>query len=122
MWYQKLLGIIDKAFVSSDEKMLKAVSLLDPKRISLENVRSLFNISTFEAKAICKTAVKDGVFTKRIGVYCPNKNCERIIKSYNSENEIEEIVDCENCELSGEEMHEFKSNLLKREEFYQLVS
>jgi antitoxin component YwqK of YwqJK toxin-antitoxin module len=64
-------------------------------------------------------AVKDGVFRKKIGIYCPG--CNRIIKTYNKEGEVEEILDCDNCELEGEQF-EYESKKLKKEEFYQFVT
>ena len=92
----------------------------DPQRIFPENVRSYFNTSIGIANILCKMAVKDGVFEKKIGFVCPNDNCERIIKSYSDEN-IDEDLNCTHCELIGNERFIFNTKNLKRVEFYQLI-
>ena len=48
-----------------------AIASLDPEKIYLENVRSALGVSTFQAKLYCETAVRRGVFRKRVEVVCP---------------------------------------------------
>jgi hypothetical protein len=102
-----------------DDSKANAIMDINPQRIYLENVRSLFNVPMGIAKLICRMAVKDGKFVKKIGVQCPV--CNRIIKSYSSEGEMENIIVCENCELKGDEKYQFRKEELKIIEFYQLV-
>jgi hypothetical protein len=54
-------------------KRLEAIEALDASRIYVENVRSLFGISTGLAKRLCELAVRQGFLEKRIQVLCPDQ-------------------------------------------------
>jgi hypothetical protein len=120
MWYLKLLQRIDSGvigrFVSDKQQIIENTN---PNRIYVENVRSFFQVPTAVAKHLCEVAVRTSVFEKFIAVECPNE--DRIIKSYRSEKEIEEVIKCASCELKGEERFEFKKTECKRIEYYKLV-
>jgi hypothetical protein len=53
-------------------EQLELLSQLDTHQIYVENVRSLLGVSYREAVDILETAVRQGVFTKKIGVVCPD--------------------------------------------------
>lgn len=100
------------------KKQSKLIQATDPERIYVENVRSFFHIPFKAAKLLCDLAVKEGLFRKKYGVTCPS--CGRIIKSYNSENQIEEEVTCETCKDIEEPQYVFNKNEFGTIEFYQL--
>jgi len=51
---------------------MSRLAKLDPDHIELENVRSLLGVSTPAARQICETAVRRGVFRRRVQILCPN--------------------------------------------------
>ena len=94
------------------------VEQLDPDRIYVENVRSFFGIPFAAARFLCELAVRDGVFVRRLGVMCPN--CDRIILSVRSDDEIPSRLLCEVCEMNEREPYEFNRSELKTLVFYRL--
>jgi hypothetical protein len=56
----------EHAFVGYPEARAK----LDPNKIYVENVRSLFRISERSAERYCETAVRQGVFSKFVELRC----------------------------------------------------
>lgn len=99
-------------------KYFQGIHNIDPGKIYVENVRSILNVSTSAARTICEMAVRDNVFTKKIGVVCPNDN--RIIAQYNSLSEIPEFTTCEICESEDRDQFTFQTNQLEKIEFYKL--
>jgi hypothetical protein len=51
---------------------LERLSELDPEHIYVENVRSILGVSSTKARLICDTAVRRGVFSRRVQVLCPD--------------------------------------------------
>ena len=94
----------------------------DPERIYVENVRSFFNVPTRVAKLICNIAVRNGVLRKKYAVECKNVDCQRIIKTYNSELDLPAKTHCRTCELEGESEFEFNTSDLNIVEFYQYIN
>jgi hypothetical protein len=94
---------------------------LNPKRIYVENVRSFFRIPYKLAKLFCEFAVRDKVFLKKYGVYCHNQECGRIIKVYDSIEEIESYISCDICQANERTDYEFDKDSLEIVEFYQLA-
>ncbi|SFZ90248.1 hypothetical protein SAMN05428642_101825 [Flaviramulus basaltis] len=107
-----ILDLLNKQTALFDE--------LDPQRIYVENVRSFFRIPFKAAKFFCEMAVKDKVFIKKYGIYCPNEECGRLIKSYSSRDEVENHVNCETCEMADREKFNFDKEDFEIIEFYQL--
>jgi hypothetical protein len=122
MSLKRLLNLIDNTgignFVSSKQSLIENTN---PDRIYIENVRSFFNLPSTIAKLLCDIAVRQNVFRKQIGVLCPNKDCGRIIKTYDSIEEIEEVIECEQCLLKEEDKHSFSKEQIKIIVFYQLI-
>ena len=73
MWFQKFLDIINP-FPSENpiSGIEDALARLNPDKIYVENVRSLLDVSYRTAEQMCETAVRQGFFTKRIEVLCPD--------------------------------------------------
>lgn len=93
----------------------------DPDRIYVENIRSFFNVPTRWAKLLCALAVRQGIFRRKYAVECNNKNCNRIIKVYDTKEEIPENLDCFTCELDGQPEFSFKTSDLNIVEYYQYI-
>jgi hypothetical protein len=119
MLFQRFLNLIDDTvvgkFVARKEELIEQ---LDPDRIYVENVRSFFGIPSAAARFLCGLAVRDGVFVPWLGLMCPN--CERIVLSARSEDEIPSKLLCEVCEMNGCERYEFDRSELKTIVFYKL--
>lgn len=98
----------------------KALEETDPDRIYVENIRSIFNISTRWAKYICKIAVRQGILKRKFAVECKNNNCLRVIKTFDNEFDIPKTIECRTCELEGQE-YKFNTNELNIVEFYQYI-
>ncbi len=86
--------------------------------IYIENIRSFFDITTTEAKALAKKCVKEGLLVKKIGVLCGNKHCGRVMFSMDEDKRLPEIIVCTTCEMEDEEECEFLLEDLKTIEFY----
>jgi hypothetical protein len=103
------------------DKKADIVEETDPNRIYVENVRSFFNISTRLAKYLCKIAVRQGIFRKKIAVECKNENCTRIIEVYDKEEDIPKEIKCFMCELEGKPEFTFETSHLNIVEYYQYI-
>lgn len=103
------------------QKKAKLIESTNPDRIYIENIRSFFNVSTHFAKFLCETAVKRGYFEKKIAVECLNKDCKRIIKVFNSMDELPNELICIVCEEEGKETFTFEKQEYRIVEFYKLV-
>jgi hypothetical protein len=99
---------------------LQTIKKLDPSRIYVENVRSIYNISSVRARVLCEMAVRDNVFQRKIGLICPNSDCGRIIAQYDSYDDIPATVTCELCEMDDTKESIFDTADLEKIEFYQL--
>lgn len=72
MLFQKFLETINRVIpVAALSLKPELVAQLNPEKIYLENVRSALGVSTGNAKRICETAVRQGVFSKYVEVLCP---------------------------------------------------
>lgn len=69
----------------------EAIATLDPEKFYVENVRSVLGVSHDSALRICETAVRQGVFLRRVEVLCPDGT---VAASAGSEAELPEIVSC----------------------------
>jgi hypothetical protein len=97
---------------------LRVFSALDTQHIYVENVRALLGTNTWIARQICETAVRQGLFVKRIQVLCPDGT---VALTVDDEKAVPEEVQCWR-EVDGEvEPVAERSERLDRLEFYQLV-
>jgi len=99
-------------------KIQEALNSLDPDRIYVENMRSVLGSSTKIARLICKLAVRKGYFTEHFAVVCKNDDCNRIIKSYYSREEIPKTLSCEFCKLENQSISTFESENLEILTYY----
>lgn len=97
------------------------IEQLNPGRIFVENVRSLFNISRLEARTLCEMAVMDSLFEKRVGFICPSPGCNgRMLEDFAWDAETPATITCIICESEGQEQSTYNTADLKRIEFYKL--
>ena len=102
------------------DKKLNVLKSTNPDRIYVENIRSFYNLPFNTAKLLCNMAVKENLFIKKFGVMCPDGDCERIILSVNSLDDLPERISCDTCELLEKEKFEYTKSELNIIEFYQL--
>ena len=94
---------------------LEAIEALDPSHIYVENVRSLFGISTSLAKRLCELAVRQGFLEKRIQVLCPDQT---VADEAPTEEQLPAEVSCwEDVQGSYRETT-YQTSRLKKLEFY----
>jgi hypothetical protein len=101
------------------QKYLQTINGIDPGKIYIENVRSLYKLPRFAARLLCEMAVQDNLFTKKIGLVCPN--CNRILEEFDSYEQIPNEIECFICNTEEKEQSTFKTADLKKEEFYKLI-
>lgn len=120
MWYERLLNVIDSSWIGAAvDRRMELMRKTDPEHIYVENIRSFFNVTYGIAKFFCESAVRQGVFNRRIGYMCPNDN--RIIMYAAPGEEISDTVVCHICEADGKEECEFKIEEVPTIEVYSLV-
>jgi len=94
-----------------------AIAKLNPDKIYLENVRSALGVSASKARLFCETAVRRGVFSKRVEVICPDGS---VAVSARNESELPEVVRCWQ-EDGGEYIQvELATKDLRKVFFYQM--
>lgn len=99
-------------------RRLEALSQIDPQHIYVENIRTLLGGSSWAAKLICETAVRQGIFAKRVQILCPDGS---VAASLNAGQPIPETVRCW-TEVDGEaEAVRERTDRLDKIEFYALV-
>jgi hypothetical protein len=110
------LNAINEHFIATPRRV-KALSQVNPQRIYVENIRSVLGTSTWVAKQICETAVRQGIFVKRIQLLCPGG------EAYTVDNgvPVPKTIRCHK-EVDGEtEEYIETTDHLQRLEFYALV-
>jgi len=113
----RFFKIISDRLVATPAR-LKAFSALDTQHIYVENVRALLGTNTWIARQICETAVRQGLFVKRIQVLCPDG---AVAVTVTDEKVVPDEVQCWR-EIDGElEPFAERTERLDRLEFYQLV-
>ena len=99
---------------------LHKIEQINPAKIYIENIRSLYGISAREARLICEMAVTENFFERRIGLLCPMEACHgRIIAEYSSLEQIPEKIECIICESEGNEVYEYQTASLEIIEYYK---
>ncbi|HEY2292341.1 MAG TPA: hypothetical protein VGM86_16705 [Thermoanaerobaculia bacterium] len=121
MWYEKFLNVIDASWIGkAAELRMELIEKTDPENIYVENIRSFFNMPYRVARFFCELAVREGVFSKRIGYLCPkDKNIAQYIEAGEA---VPEAIVCHTCEAEGEEVCEFDPVKLQTIEVYSLPS
>ena len=94
----------------------EALTQLNPQKIYLENVRSLLGVSARAAQQVCDSAVRRGVFQKRVEVVCPDGS---VAASAEVESALPEKVKCLVEEDGGFHYEEHHTKSLRKCTFYQ---
>ena len=114
---KRFFRIISDHLVATPAR-LKVLSALDTQRIYVENVRAFLGTSTWIARQICETAVRQGLFVKRVQILCPDG---AVALTVDDEKAVTDEVQCWR-EVDGElEPVSERTERLDRLEFYQLV-
>jgi hypothetical protein len=114
--FSRFLRRISSRLLLSPDR-LRAIEALDPSHIYVENVRSLFGLSTSLAKRLCDLAVRQGFLEKRVEVLCPDA---AVAAEAPSVEMLPAEVSCWQ-EVNGTfEQAPFPTSRLKKMEFYVL--
>lgn len=123
MWLDKLSTIIDRTPVGRwADRKADIVANTDPDRIHVESVREFFGVSRTMAETLCNLAVREGLFEKRVAVYCPNDECERVLATFAPNEKLPKEYYCELCEVMGREQFRFSRDEVKIKEYYKLIA
>jgi len=114
--FLKTISSIHPSGLSESQRRLLAQ--LDTRKIYVENVRSLLDVSHAEALRILETAVRQGVFVKWVEVMCPDGS---VAAAAPREDKLPVTV---HCWVEGEEGHleetDFPTARLRKTTFYKL--
>jgi len=114
---QFLSAIAEKLHIDPFSGKEDAIAKLDPKKIYLENVRSVLGVSTFQAKLYCETAVRRGFLRKRVEVVCPDGS---VAASAGDEDELPNVVKCWQEDGGEFTQVEYATRDLRKVSFYQM--
>jgi hypothetical protein len=118
MSFEKFFSSISDLFLGPPDAALdEAIDKLDPDKIYVENIRSLLGVSTYSARAICETAVRQGVFQKHVEVVCPDGS---IAASAISEASLPPTVRCWQIDGIDSSEVEMDTKTLNKQIFYAL--
>lgn len=102
----------------SFQQYLQTISSIDPGKIYVENIRSFMNVSSHKARTLCEMAVRENLFSRKIGLVCPNDG--RILAEYDNDNKLPDQISCHICEVEGRDPSVFKTSQLQKVIFYKL--
>ena len=118
MWLEKFLDTIRRVLPSNPlAGKEEALARLNPEKIYIENVRSVLGVSEGEARRICDTAVRQGLFTRGIEILCPNGS---VAATEESEALLPSVVSCWQEEEGNREEKSFRTEELRKLVFYRL--
>ena len=100
------------------DRKAELLSLTDPDRIYVENIRALFNLPTKVAKFLCELAVRSGQFEKVHGIKCPS--CGRTIKVSSDKSTLPSHITCAVCEALEKDTYDFEVSESMILTFYKL--
>jgi hypothetical protein len=99
------------------DRDIQLLSRLDPNKIYVENVRSLLGISQASAVRILETAVRQGIFERRVEVTCPDGS---VAASAEAEDKLPATVHCWVEENGHLEETDLPTDSLAKTVFYRL--
>lgn len=115
---KKLFQIIERvAPPGLSGREAELLARLDPEKFYVENVRSILGVSYASAVRICETAVRQGLFERRVEVKCPDG---AVAASANSEARLPKTVRCWTAEEGALEPMELPTKDLEKSTFYRL--
>lgn len=115
--FMGLFSTISRFLPGPSAKLEELILRLNPDKIYLENVRNILGVSTTKAKTICETAVRQGVFSRRVEVLCPDGS---VAASADSEQSLPNFVRCWNEEAGNIQEVELETDGLRRNVYYRL--
>jgi len=116
-WFTRFWKKITDLAPASSSIDMDRLAKLNPDHIELENVRSLLGVSAPAARQICETAVRRGVFRKRVQVLCPNNS---VAVTVDDGNQLPDTVRCRE-EIEGHlEVQSVPVSELRKVHFYCL--
>jgi hypothetical protein len=113
--FQIISNIVPISQVSENEAELLAK--LNPDKFYVENVRSILDVSYASAARICETAVRQGIFERRVEVKCPDG---AVAASADIEANLPEHVRCWIQDEGHLEAVELPTKDLEKSTFYRL--
>lgn len=118
-WFEQFLTRISRFLPAGDaEEELLALEHIDPRRISVETVRSMLNSSASAAKLYCETAVRRGLLKRGYQYWCPDgKNVAATV--FDGE-PIPPTVECVQEENDDYRMLTLDTASLRRTEIYAI--
>lgn len=116
---ERLFQIISKITPTPrlSEKEAEMLAKLNPDKFYVENVRSILGVSNAVAVQICETAVRQGVFERRVEVICPDGS---VAASAETESALPETVRCWHEEDGLVESERLPTKQLEKAAFYRL--
>lgn len=119
MWFEKFLNAIRDVLHLDPLSGInqEALSKLNPKKIYVENVRSILGISHKHAESLCEAAVRRGVFARGVEVFSPDGT---VVTSADRESGLPDIVTCRIDEGGNYEEREIPTKSLDKITFYRL--
>lgn len=116
---KKLSQIISNVVASPklSQREAEVLARLNPDKFYIENVRSILGVSHSAAAQICETAVRQGVFERRIEVICPDG---AVAASADIESHLPTTVTCWHEEAGHLQREELPTKDLEKVTFYRL--
>jgi hypothetical protein len=87
-FFSKISKLVPGNPLAGKEEIL---ARLNPDKIYEENLRSVLGVSAWQAHRICESAVRMGMFQKRVEVLCPDGV---VAASAQTESELPNVVSC----------------------------
>ena len=102
---------------SLSEKEAEMLANLNPDKFYAENVRHILGISYASAVRICETAVRQGLFERRVEVMCPDG---AVATAADTEAHLPPSVRCWHQDGDFMEQEELPTETLEKAVFYRL--
>jgi hypothetical protein len=99
------------------DREVQLLAALNPDKFYVENVRSILGVSHKSAQLICETAVRQGLFERRIEVICPDGAAAA---SADIEEHLPPTVRCWHREDGLLEPEDIRTETLQKAVFYRL--
>jgi hypothetical protein len=119
MLFEKFLDLISRIFLPTPlpRDLSRELSKLDPRKIYVENVRSILGVSSRAAEEVCETAVRRGIFKRKVEVLCPDGSVAAVAES---ESRLPKAVNCTQDDDGHFSEEEIATGKLRTKPFYQL--
>lgn len=120
MLYARFWQLIDASAIGGAvTRRREILEQTNPDRISVENVRAFFRVPHGVARSWCELAVREGVFSKRVGLLCPEDR--HIVVALPNDAPIPPTIACKVCEAEEREEFDHPTVRMDRLPIYSLV-